>query len=177
MNEVKIKVLASLLETHYTETSGYQALSFTQVLQEIVPNIRILLDNKDLHFIVSAEKVGIETQTATFLSENEQILTERFVNQTASGGSFYTFIQAKITTHPSPFLSFHYSQPEDSSKEDKVNVMLTLPYLLKALLDDCRSRGILGIEIEVMDLRFHVLDNKSYRYYDCMKRLLAKLYV
>jgi hypothetical protein len=171
-------LINSLISLSTDEKRGYFALDSNVVRETMLNPMFVLLQENAVHFTVFAEDFGWKEDEFTLLQANKSLLSEKYVNQNASGGSFFTFIKAEMSATNLPFLTIFFDLKEELAKDKEflANLAISLPYLIKAILEDCRARKILGISINLEEIVFHSLDNKPYRYYDCMMRLLEKFH-
>lgn len=177
INQLKALLLTFWLENFNPENNGFAALDIQEVSDKMIKPIYILLTENEMNFTFSAKDILIQETNFQLFNIENYIITERYVNQNASGGSFYTYLKARISSNNLPEISFQLGF--DLSLQDKdttIHLAATLTYIIKAFIDDCRTRNILGIHFCLQEIQFHPIDNKPYRYYDCMKRLLENFY-
>lgn len=179
MTENHKNIIINLLNLSTNEKNGYFELDSNFVQKTMLNPTLALIQENTIYFTISAEDFGWKEDEFKLLQGHKDLLSERYVNQNASGGSFFTFIKAEISPSDLPFLSISFDLKEEIKKDNAFlgNLAISLPYIIKAILADCQARKILGISIHLEEIIFHLLDNKPYRYYNCMMRLLEKYYL
>ena len=177
----KLFIIKTLIDTPLPEEigSGYYAFADTDY-QKVFLQMRQLIKTNDTDFIFDLEN-AFQYADYQFFDRKSSTEEHRYIRQ--AGGHVFTYLKLHLKSINEPILGVREELPEylEESIEGIIpknqcgEWMSAYPYILKACIDYCRQNKIKGLIINILLIKFHPTDFKSYSYYVCTRQLLEKM--
>lgn len=181
-SEIKQVLKTMLLSSAKSTEVGSGFYVFEQdTKKQLFPLIERLIKNEDSDFTFDLKNIF---QNIDFKLFDKRNITKEYRYIKQGGGDLYSYIKINIQAIDEPILIIKEELPiylqeliDGSCPKIKcVEWALVYPYILRAVIDFCIENKVIGLIVNLLEVKFHPVDFRDYAYYACARKLLNNIF-